>query len=191
MNAAKQAIWIFAIMMALACSGWYFASEGTPKIRLNAASLANSADTIVLGLTVRQFSKTGILGDYLQSEEMQHVPSRDINLFRSPHVIIIQEKDPAWEIRSQRAESTDKGRQIAFFDEVIVHQEKGKTSEESTIKTERLFYFPQQKLATSDTAVVFKQTGSTVHSQGMKAYLENKQVELLGHARVIYEPRHA
>lgn len=194
MNAAKQAIWIFAIMMVLACSGWYFASEKTPRPSLNAATLATTADTIVLGLNVRQFNTDGLLNSYLESKHMQHIPGQDIYLFQEPHVIISQDKDPtepAWEINAQKAEAIEKGQRIVFRHKVIVHQGKGRSTEESTMNTERLFYFPQKKLATSDKAVVFKQSGSTVHSQGMTANLENKHVELLGQARIVYEPRHA
>lgn len=189
MNAAKQAISLFVSLLMLASLGWYFASE-TPKLGLDAQSLSHTADAIVSGLKLRQFNTEGILTHYLESQKMEHTPYQESYIFQSPHIIVRQEGEPAWEIFSQKAHSINKGEQVTFTNQVIVHQAKGEKNEESTINTEKLDYFPQKKLATSDKMVVFKQQGSIVHSKGMNAYLDEKHIELLGKAHIVYEPKH-
>lgn len=190
MNAAKQATWLFCLMITLACSGWYFAIS-TTKVKLDDETLANTADSIVLGLTIRQFSTNGLLANFLESREMQHIPDKDINLFTSPHIIVSQENQAAWDIRSDKAQSINKGEKITFIKDVVIHQDKSEKAQESTFKTEELVYFPKQKFASTALAVVFEQPGSTIHSTGMNAYLEDKHVELLGKTRAIYKPNHA
>lgn len=190
MNAAKQAIWLFFLMIALGCTGWYFAIS-TNKVKLDDETLANTADSIVLGLTVRQFTATGSLANFLESTEMQHIPDKDMNLFTSPHIIVAQGEQAAWDIRSRKAHSINKGEQITFIQDVVIHQDANGKSQASTLKTEELVYFPKQKFATTALAVIFEQPGSTIHSVGMNAYLEDKHVELLGKARAIYKPNHA
>ena len=190
MNAAKQATWMFFLMIALACSGWYFASS-TAIVKLDADTLANTADSIVIGLTVRQYTVTGSLANFLESPEMQHIPDKNTHLFKSPHIILNQENQPSWDIRSLKAESINKGDQITFIKKVVIHQDKSEKNQESTFKTEQLLYFPKQKFATTKRAITFEQPGSTVHSKGMNAYLEDKRVELLNKAHAIYLPNHA
>jgi lipopolysaccharide export system protein LptC len=190
MNAAKQATWLFFAMIALACSGWYFAStEAVTK--LDEKTLATTADSVVMGLTVRQFDTKGTLANFLESPEMQHIPEKNTNLFKSPHIILAQENQPAWDIRSETAHSINKGDQITFIKKVIIHQGKDEHTQESTFKTEELTYFPKQKFATTARAIVFEQPGSIVYSTGMNAYLQDKHIELLGKAHATYEPKHA
>ncbi|MDP1602434.1 MAG: LPS export ABC transporter periplasmic protein LptC [Legionella sp.] len=190
MNAAKQATWLFFAMIALACSGWYFASRDT-VVKLDEQTLATTADSVVIGLTVRQFDAKGSLANFLESPEMQHIPEKNTNLFKSPHIVLAQENQPAWDIRSEKAQSINKGEQITFIKKVIIHQGKDAHTEDSTFKTEELTYFPKQKFATTALAIVFEQAGSIVHSTGMNAYLNDKHIELLGKAHATYQPKHA
>ncbi|KTC84069.1 LPS export ABC transporter periplasmic protein LptC [Legionella brunensis] len=188
MNAAKQAAWLFCALIALACSGWYFASSTMVK-KLDDETLSQSVDSIVTNLTVRRFDEQGKLINYLRTPEMQHIPANNINLLKKPYIVITQPGQPAWQINSDKAKAIHGGEQITFIQNVIVHQNKGEHSQESTMKTEELTYFSKEKLATTNLAVSFQQPGSIVHSQGMKAYLADKRVQLLSRAHAIYEPK--
>lgn len=189
MNAARQAAWLFCAMIALACSGWYFASTPLP-IRLDERSLANSPDYIVQGFRVRQFDAHGNLANYMESPELQHIPDQDTNRIRSPHITVKQDDQPAWDIRARQAVAIHRGERITFSQNVIIHQDKGSKTQASTFRTETLVYFPGKKFATTTAAVQFEQPGSIVQANGMNAYLEDKHVELLGKARATYEPEH-
>jgi lipopolysaccharide export system protein LptC len=190
MNAAKQAVWLFCALIALACSGWYFASS-TPVAKLDDTTLSKAADTIVTHLTVRRFDKTGQLVNYLETPEVQHIPDHNTHLLQSPYVVISQADQAAWEIRSERAQAINGGEQITFIHDVVIHQNKSAHNQESTMKTEELTYFPKDKLASTKKAVRFEQPSSIVLAQGMKAYLASKRVQLLNKARATYEPKHA
>lgn len=190
MNAARQAAWLFCVMIALACSGWYFASSPV-VIKMDEHSLANSADYIITGLAVRQYNTEGALINFLESPEMQHIPNQDTNLIKSPHITVKQDKQPPWDIRSEHARAINRGDSITFLDNVVIHQDKGTATQAATFKTEELVYFPGKKYATSSVAVIFEQPGSTVHAKGMNAWLEEKRIELLGKTHATYEPKHA
>jgi len=190
MNAAKQAVWLFFILITLAGSGWYF-SGSSDKNRLDEKTLATTADTIVKGLTVRQYDTEGKLANLLESPEMHHIPDNNTNLLYSPHIVIAQVNQPAWDIQSQKARSIQGGEQITFLGKVIIHQDKGERVQESTMRTDSLDYFPHKKFAATSLAVIFEQPGSIVQAIGMNAYLDEKRVELLGKARATYVPSHA
>ncbi|QMT60744.1 LPS export ABC transporter periplasmic protein LptC [Legionella sp. PC997] len=185
MNATKQLIWLFFTLIILACSGWYY-SHSTVKIRLDSETLANSVDTTIVNVTVRQFNPQGTLANVLTSPFMQHIQKGNVYLLQNPHIIVSQEEQPPWDISSLKAKSFEGGKQITFTGNVVVRQKKG--TEESTLKTEEVTYFPKEKKASSDLLVTYEQPGNIVQSTGMNAYLDEKRVELLHQARGSYAP---
>lgn len=190
MNASKQALGLFFTLVALACSGWYFASSQPSLIRLDEKALSREADGIILDLTVSRYDESGKLASYLQTSRLEHIPQNETHFLQSPRIVIEEPNQPAWEITASQARAFHKGEKIIFTHHVVIHQAKSETTQESTITTEKLVYFPKKKLATTEQAVRFEQPGSVVYSQGMKAYLADKRVEL-SKARATYEPKRA
>ncbi|MGQ3891249.1 LPS export ABC transporter periplasmic protein LptC [Legionella sp. CNM-4043-24] len=190
MNAARQAAWLFCAMIALACSGWYFASTPVP-VKLDEQTLANTPDYVIQGFALRQYDAKGTLINFIESPRLEHIPNQDTNLISSPHITVKQDDLPAWDIRSEQAKAINRGDSITFTKNVIIHQGKGRSNQPSTFKTEELVYFPKKKYATSNAAVIFEQPGSVVHANGMNAWLEDRHVELLGKTHATYEPDHA
>lgn len=188
MNAAKQAAWLFFALINLAFSCWYFASS-KPVQRLDEQTLNTTANMIVNHLTVRQFDADGLLVNYLRTPLMQHIPLNNTHWLKTPHIIVAQIDQPTWEIHAQEATALHGSQQITFNKQVVVHQKKDEHTEESTLKTESLTYFPKDKLATTLLDVTYERPGSIVQSTGMKAYLAEKRVKLLSQARGTYEPK--
>lgn len=187
MNAAKQAAWLFFTLIMLAYSGWYFVG-GAPSIKLDPSTLSTTIDATALHLTVRKFNTEGMLVNQLITPRMQHIPKGDIHLFLTPHIIITQDEKPAWDIQSQLAKSFDGGDHITFSKQVVVHQNPGDKTQESTLRTEEVTYFPDEKKATSDLLVTYEQPGNIVQSKGMIAFIDEKRVQLLHQARGSYVP---
>ncbi|WP_412754066.1 LPS export ABC transporter periplasmic protein LptC [Legionella londiniensis] len=187
MNAAKQAAWLFAALISLACCGWYFASS-SHIAQLDEHTLSTTPDTIVNQLTLKQFDANGRLINSLNTPLLKHIPANNTHWFMKPRILITQATDEApWEINALEATSLFGGEQITFNKNVIIHQRSGKHPE-STIKTEEMIYYPQKKLAVTEQEVTFFQPGNIVKSLGMKAYLDKKQVQL-SRARGIYDPK--
>lgn len=186
MNAARQAGWAFCLLLALAGFGWYFASLPEAN-KLDEESLAKTPDAIFLKIKVREFDEKGELVHILESPEMQHIPEQDKNLFSSPHLIIKQ--DSFWDIRAASAIAFNKADEIQLIKDVIIHQDKKEQS--ATFKTQRLSYFPKLKFAMTKEPLRFEQEGKVVEAVGMKAYLNDKRVQLLNKARAVYVPVHS
>ncbi len=187
MIAAKQAAWLFLAVICMACSGWYFA--GNPVVvKLDKQTLSNTTDTIINNLTVHQFDTNGQLVHYIHTPLMKHIPVNNTHWLKNPHIIISQQDQPAWEIHAQHATALYGGNQITFNEHVVVHQDKGENTVESTFKTEEITYFPKDKVATTLLDVTFEQPGHLVQAKGMKAYLNDKRVKLLSQARGTYDP---
>lgn len=189
MNTGRQAMWLFITIITLACSGWYFASTKS-QVKLDKQTLSTTPDAIIKDLTVKKFNANGQLVNYLTSPLMQHTPTNNTHTLQTPVVMVIQDNQPPWEIRSQEAISLYGGEEITFSKKVIIHQQPSDKTAESTLKTETITYFANEKIAKTTADVQFEQPGSIILSKGMNAYLAEKRVQLLHRARGTYEPKH-
>ena len=184
MNPFKQGLWFIAACTAV---GFFYLSfsKNQPHITLNADTLSTSADAVISNLTVYQFDETGHLAHYLFTPEMQHIPNNNTHTLKTPSIKISQANQPDWQIHSQKAQAIHGGKAITFSGNVLIEQkEKG-----NVMNTEELTYFTQQKLAISSGMVEFQQPGTTVHSQGMRAYLDKKTIRLLSKPYATFNPK--
>lgn len=188
MNAAKQAAWLFTALITLACSSWYFASS-SPVAQLDDYTLSITPDTIVNQLTFRQYDANGRLANYLQTPLLHHIAQNNTHWLKAPHIIIAQTDQPPWEIDAQEATSLYGGSEITFNQNVMLHQASSQQQPENTLQTETIIYYPQKKMAVTEKEATFTQPGNKVQSIGMKAFLDQKRVQL-SRARGSYDPNY-
>lgn len=186
----KQALWLFFTLIVLAGFGWNYSHTKT-IFQLDDETLSTTVDSTAIKLLVRQFNAKGQLVNLLSSPLMQHIPKNDINRLSSPHIIVTDKDEQPWDISSLTATTYEGAARIVFKHQVIVHQNKGPKTQESTLKTEEITYYPKEKRASTTHWVSFEQLGNYVQSRGMNAYLDEKKVELLHHARGRYAPAKA
>lgn len=157
-------------------------------IKLDQRTLSRTTDITINDLVVHQFDTKGQLVNSLKTPLMHHVALNDTHVLKTPHIVIAQENQPAWEIRADQATSQHGGQEITFNKNVIIHQAQDDRTLESTLKTESMTYFPKDKLATTILEVTYERPGNIVQSTGMKAYFAEKRVLLLSNARGTYAP---
>ena len=189
MNTAKQMTWLLFALVSLAFSGWYFASS-KHVTRLDAYTLSTTADTIIHALTVHQFDINGHLVHSLKTPLLRHIALNNTHWLKTPHIIVQQDNQPAWDIHAEQATALYGGQQITFNKNVVIHQNKDEHTEESTFTTQEITYFTKDKLATTPLDITYERAGNIVQSKGMKAYLADKRVVLLSNARGTYVPNH-
>lgn len=187
---SKQAIIIFFTILIIGYSGWYFVNSSN-SVNTGGVDLISTIDSIMTDVTVQQFNEKGHLINYLHTPEAQHIPLADTYLLFKPYVEFTQSLENSYKIMSNYAKSVHHGSQITFSDHVTIHYNGSGNNQlqTNTITTEELIYFPLKKLAISNVAVNLDQPGVHINSQGMKAYLDKKQIELLSKVQAIYQPK--
>ena len=187
MNVSKQSLWFLLILIVITGSAWHFTKTKVID-SLAMKTLSSQVDSSVLNLRVKQFNKEGVLVNSLTTPLMKHIPKGDVNILQQPHIMVVQNDQPAWEIHAQKAKAFEGGKRIVFTKQVVVYQNAGDNNQESTLKTEEITYYPKEKKALSSLLVTFEQPGNVIQSRGMTAYLEEKRIELLHQARGTYVP---
>lgn len=188
MNAAKQAFYMFATLLLLATSGWYFVRSSSPQFKLDADALMLTTDTIIDHVSMRQHDQTGKIAHSMESLQIKHIPKENTHWIKKPHLWVVQGDQSPWEINANEATALHGGEVITLHSQVRIHQNKSDHNEENTLTTEELTYYPKTKEASTEKDILFVQPGHRVQSKGMRANLEKKHVHLLGQAKGIYEP---
>lgn len=186
----NNALWFFLIIASLAFSGWYFASKA-PRYTMNDKSLNESIDNRIINLDLKQYNAQGQLAHRLKTPLMTHVPNGDVNHFTQPRITIMQEKQEPWNIQSQEGTSQKGGEKIIFKNQVKLTQKLVNTDAVNYFETEELSYFPKDKMAETSKDIHYVQPGAVVDATGLKAWLNEKRVQLLSNARGIYAPAQA
>lgn len=182
----KQGLWLLVSLTAFAFFGHSFIKQ-QPHIKLDAKTLSNSVDSVITNLTVSQFDETGQLAHFLFTPQLKHIPHHNAHELLSPEIKISQPNQPDWQIHSTIAHAINGGKVITFSGQVLIEQkEKG-----NALNTEELTYYTEQKLAISSGDVKLSQPGTTVHSQGMRAYLDKKTIQLLSKPYATFTPKDA
>ena len=187
MIAAKQITWLFIALIGIACSGWLFTGSRV-GIKLDEHTLSTTVDLSIYNLTVHQFDTNGRLINFLHTPFMHHVPKSNTHWLKNPHIIVSQENQPTVDISAQQATALNGGQQITFNNHVIIHQDKDEHTQESTLTSESITYFPKDKLATTLVDITYERAGHTIQALGMKANLAEKRIKLLSQARGTYDP---
>ncbi|MCA0403681.1 MAG: LPS export ABC transporter periplasmic protein LptC [Proteobacteria bacterium] len=189
MKILKQLFWLFLIFLGILFFIWNLSSNAGLK-KLDEKALAESIDATVKNVSMRRFNERGELVNYLSSPYMHHIPIENTHHFKSPKIVINEPNQSLYKITAKEAQVLNNGEKIIFNKDVVIHQPPSEKQQQSTMKTETLTYLPKEKLALTDAVVHFEQPGTTVVSKGMKAYIAEKRIQLLGKARAIYEPKH-
>ena len=164
---------------------WYTSSHSSLTYRLDNATLSTTPDHQITNLQVQQFDANGQLTQQLITPFMHHTPYRNKHWLKQPLIVIHESTQKHWDIQAEQATAFHAANEIIFQDHVIIHQPPA-----GTLTTEKMTYFPIKKMASTEAPITWHQPGNTVKSTGMIAYLESRQIELLHHARMSYNPVH-
>jgi lipopolysaccharide export system protein LptC len=189
MSTARQAFGLGILLFVLAYVCWYGASSTRPPA-LNESRLLSLPDHRFTALTVQQFDTTGRLIHQLTTPFMQHFPKDNVSWMKQPQILVTELDQPTWNIQANEASTLDGDKRITFQHEVLIHHGAYENNPAGTIQTDHISYFPHQKLASTNAEITWTQPGNIVQSTGMNAYLDKHQIDLLQHARAIYEPAH-
>ncbi|MDF1758855.1 MAG: LPS export ABC transporter periplasmic protein LptC [Legionellaceae bacterium] len=191
MNKIKFTGWLVTLFAVMACSTWYYIdSFSNIKISFDGADLRKSIDATITDLSVKEFDANGVMINFLETPLIRHVPENNTHYLTKPHLIINQEDKAPWEINSLEAVAMRGGKEVKFSDDVVIVQKEYGNSEEVSVYTDEITYFPGEKYALTQKNVKLLQGGSFIMATGIKAYLDESRVQLLSNARAHYEKSH-
>lgn len=182
---------IFLLLMGLAYSVWLLHKSKpnpTPVVTQEVFRPDAYAETVL----AIQINEQGIKHSEIRAPEVIHFPYENSANITKPSMIIYSDKgEEPWYISSDSGKSVEGSQKITLEENVVLHQPAGPKNQAITINTTLLNVMPKENLVTTDKPIVFTQPGIVVTSIGMNAYMNDKRVELLSHAKGTYDPTKA
>lgn len=188
MHKTKIINWSCFIVTMFLCVFWYHMSNTkNDSIIIDKESLKNSIDITIHNVNIKEFNKEGKLANFLESQEINHIPQHDTHILTKPHIIVQEGNEQPWVINSNIAKATHGGTKVTFSDDVKIIQKQPPNVGNIQLFTDKITYFPNKKYAVTKNEVKLQQNNSIVEATGLKAYIAENRIKFLKNARGRYE----
>lgn len=144
-------------------------------------SKQNIMDTFGTDIIAQNFSATGQLQDTLTTPYLQHYTQKNMTVMKTPYIVAQAKKGPPWHVSSQHGYMLHGQEEAHLWNHVKITQPPGLNSENATLLTSALTYYPKRGYVETDKPVTLLQPGTTIHAVGMTADLKRNKVDLLHH----------
>lgn len=173
---------LLGLTLFIALSFHALSSDDAP---IAAKAHEQQADYFAGRIVSKQFNHDGKPQSVMISQSMTHFPNNTA-LLKQVTLILYQQNEAPVKITADKARILDNHHRIVLQDHVTLTQARSKTNSEKTVLTDEISYYPKQKIARTDKAVVYREPSTEVHSVGMSFDLQAKTIHLSSHARGRY-----
>jgi lipopolysaccharide export system protein LptC len=180
----------FFIISALGLSTFlYVRSDSTEQ---NTLKLSDTFPTAFgKNILITSYNKDGLMSSKIASPMVFHYTNNSTR-FKHPHIILheLQTTTPKnpWIITANEGLAEKGSAKITFWDDVRIAQKGLANQKDTLITTSRITYFPGKHFAETDQAITLIQDGVRLDSVGLRAFLDQKQFDLLSKVRGSYVP---
>jgi len=147
-----------------------------------------SPDWFMKNATAMKTDEQGKIKGLVTSPSMVHYSADDVIDMQQPFFTLFDNGGIPWHINANTAQVFQKknNNHIQLNKNVIVKQMPGKGSNEVTLTTDHLTFFPDTSIAKTDAAVTITEPGSTIQAVGFEADLKQGIIKFLSNSRAEY-----
>ncbi len=150
---------------------------------------AADTDYYLRDATIREFDARGELHQELRSPQLEHYPGPGELRAQAPDIVLFRN-----ETRDEVLISAEQGLMLDSDEQVTLNGAVKVLSQSANaaplrLETQTLSLMPSQQYIETDTAVTLYSQGGETRANGMKAYLNTRQVELLSDVEGRYETK--
>lgn len=156
-------------------------------LNLDKEALKKTVDMTIKDISIKEFNKNGELTNFIESQEINHIPQNDTHILTGPHIIVQEGNQEPWDINAKTARAIHGGEKVTFSNDVKIVQKKPANVGDIKLYTDKITYFPNKKYAITKNDVKLQQNNSIVEATGLKAFLTESRIQFLKNARGRYE----
>lgn len=183
----KLTIYHIALLLFLLCitvlSIWLLIVTNQIKTRSNSAQ---NPESFVTNPRIVRTNEFGQPQNILTAQKMQSYQNQERITFEKPFLTIHKPHAAPWHIQSDLGESRKQMKEILLTGNVSITQLPGLNSQNVTVLTSELLYYPDKSFATTDKPVTIKRPEGIAHGIGMHADLQKETVTLLSKTTAQY-----
>ena len=145
-------------------------------------------DWYMTNMTATTYDEQGEVKGILQSPKLVHYPKKNITHMKTPYFILYDKDRIPWHITSTYGKIyQDKIEKVYLWDNVIVQQMPAPHSDQTTLLTSELTYYPKTSFAHTNKPVTITQPDSEMQSIGFNANLKKGLIKFLSQSQMEYD----
>jgi LPS export ABC transporter protein LptC len=141
-------------------------------------------DMLMDQINARIIDDTGKVNMTMTASKMLHYSVHNITEFTQPLVTIYQQEQMPWIITAGHATSYQGMQKIYLWEHVVI--KKNSSIDPATLITDKLWLFPEHKLAKTSAAVTITQPNTSLTAVGFNADLNLGTIQLLSQVKGKY-----
>lgn len=134
-----------------------------------------------------KFDIQGRLYYNFTSRHLEHFTADNHTDFINPTADLFEENQAMWHLSADNGTAFQGDKIVKLVGNVIVHQNKSAKNKPTTLKTNEIFIYPEEKTAINNVYTEVEQPGLTISSVGINADFTKGTVVLLSKAKGIYK----
>jgi LPS export ABC transporter protein LptC len=186
MNATvkQSAIYIILIIILLATTFTILHGKKYKKTTIQ----FQQTDSYMTNVHSTLFDDQGMINNTLSGTNVTYNNSTNITLIEHLYATARAQSGPDWQINADHGRIIDKAKIIYLDGHVKLTQPPGKDSQDITLLTTELTYYPDRKFAETTQPVTITQPGMTLNAIGMTADLNKGIIKFAQQTRGQYVP---
>lgn len=165
-----------------------FLMQQTRLFQAPTTSLLENPDAFGERVTIIEMNEQGTRDNSFSADTLVHYPYQDTTRFTHPHFTAYPVTGQPWHALANYGQSSHGMDKLTLWGQVKIQQPAGPDNKELTLITSLLTLYPQRDFAETDRPVLITDPHTTVNAIGMRAYLQEKRVQLLAKTRGVYDP---
>ena len=147
------------------------------------------ADLYVTDFATVTMGEDGLPLRELSAAELEHFPDTNTKELEQPYLIIHHPERPSWHVRSERGWVSADDDVMLLLGQVHIWRDTDAGVRELDLRTTDLRVLPESQYGETDKLVIIRTPNSESRGVGMRAYMQQRRIELLSQVRTIYEQK--
>lgn len=176
----------FAVLVVIAIVSSYVLRDLNDRNEERDSEVAHIPEFFMETFTITVMDEDGKPKRELSAAYMAQFADNQTKELEQPHLVVYQKNRPPWHVESERGWVSASDDVMLLLGQVHVWRDNALGVRELEILTQDLRVLPNTQYGETDKRVIIRTPSSETTSIGMRAYLEQRRLELLSRVHTVY-----
>jgi lipopolysaccharide export system protein LptC len=175
------------LVLLAGLSGWLGSTVEKKTAAGSSKTVSHDADLFFEGSVITTMGPDGKPKNKLVSEKVTHYPDDDTTEIIKPNITLYKGEQSPWHVTANRGWVSPDGDNILLRGDVVIDRPDARKGQAMRLVTSEIRIRPKDQYAETDKPVTMTSDSYKTQSVGMRIYLKQGKLQLLGNVKGHYE----
>jgi len=175
------------LVLLAVLSGWLGSTVEKKGGARSSESVKHDTDLFFENSIITTMGPDGKPKNKLVSEKVTHYPDDDTTEIIKPDITLYKEGQPPWHVTAHRGWVSSDGDNVLLRGDVVIDRPSAGRVQAARLTTSEIRIRPKDQYAETDKPVTMTSDSYRTQSVGMRIYLQQGKLQLLGNVKGHYE----